>query len=111
MAPESAVIASDARRERMRELRDKVVVHVRSGETREAIKWHMKILDLIAEEEMLGPLGEHYEILARLFGAVGDKENAVKWVEMAIEDLELYGGVEEYDQIPELEAFLRGSRK
>ena len=86
---ESEVLASDARRERTREIRDRVLAHVHQGEYGEAVRWHGEIIGLLAEEGISVPMGEHYDTIARLSMAAGDHRGALRWAEMAIEDLEM----------------------
>lgn len=110
-APPPTIAASDARREGMRELREKVVAHVNRQEFSQAAGWHTEMLGLIQQEGMMAPLGEHYEIIARLHMAMGDWRETVRWARLAIEDLEVYGGREVYGQIGELEEFVRRAEK
>ncbi|PKS06746.1 hypothetical protein jhhlp_006820 [Lomentospora prolificans] len=106
--PEDEVVASDARREKIRDIRDVVLKHVNKGEFNQAIKKHKMMIDLIVEEGMLVPLGEYYDIMARLYNTIGDRRNTEKWARMAIDDLELFGGEEIYEQVPELRDILDG---
>lgn len=112
-ASDAVIAASDARREAMRELRENVLAHVRKREWSQAVSHHLKMLEMIKEEGMLAPLGEHYEIVARLYKAAGDRERTAYWARMAIEDLEVYGGKEVYEQVWEMEEYVRrsGERK
>ena len=92
-------------------MREKVLAHVNNQDFSQAINLHIKMLDTIKEEQMMAPLGEHYEIIARLYKAVGDWQNTLKWAELAVEDLEIYGGKEVYEQIYELENFIQKMRR
>ncbi|CAI4211906.1 unnamed protein product [Parascedosporium putredinis] len=105
---EEEVEASDDRRERIRDVRSVVLDHVKKNEYSQAIKKHKTMIQLIAEEGITVPLGEYYDILARLYNTIGDRRNTEIWAKRAIDDLELFGGEEIYDQIPELRDILDG---
>lgn len=106
-APDAVIAASDARREAMSVIREKVLAHVGKNEYAQAVSQHLKMIEMIKEEGMMAPLGEHYEIVARLYMAVGDRERTAEWARLAVEDLEVYGGREVYEQIWEMEEFIR----
>lgn len=106
-APDDVISASDARREGMRDLREKVLGHVNRSEYSQAVSHHIRMIEMIKEEGMMAPLGEHYEIVARLYMAVGDRERTVEWAKKAVDDLEIYGGREVYEQIWEMEEYIR----
>lgn len=58
-----------------------------------------EMIDLVLEEELVAHLAEHYEVLARLHQALGDRKAAVGYAKSAIADLEKYGGSDNEEEI------------
>jgi hypothetical protein len=102
---------SDYRRTRIKMVREEVLELVETGHFHKAIEVHVDedLLDLIAKEGLLSMLGEHYEILARLYHATGDTKNAEKYGRLALADLKTYGGTDAYDSIKDINGILRRS--
>lgn len=71
-----------------------------------AIGLNEELVGLIVKENMAPHLGEHYEVLARLYLAATDLKSAKKYAVLALEELEANGGIEVYDSIEELRRLL-----
>ena len=100
------IAASDRRRLRVLEIREKVLTHVQRREFHAAINLNEEMVDLIMKEGLAPHLGEHYEVLARLYLAATDLKNAKKFAELAIIDMEANGGEDVYDGMKELKIML-----
>jgi hypothetical protein len=105
-APAEEISASDRRRERIRVVRQEVLEHVQRRDFQSAIKLNEELFDLIVREKMAPHLGEHYEVLARLYLAATDLKSAKKYAQLALVDLEANGGSAVYDSIGELKRLL-----
>jgi hypothetical protein len=57
-----------------------------------AVAMAKEMIDLVVEEELVAHLAEHYEVLARLHQALGERKAAAGYAGLAIADLEKYGG-------------------
>jgi hypothetical protein len=99
--------ASDRRRERIRDVRKEVLEHVQRRDFHSAIKLNEELVGLIVKERMAPHLGEHYEVLARLYLAATDLDSAKKYAELALVDLEANGGSDVYDSVEELRSLLK----
>lgn len=88
------------------EIREKVLTHVQRREFHAAINLNEEMVDLIMKEGLAPHLGEHYEVLARLYLAATDLKNAKKFAELAIIDMEANGGEDVYDGMKELKIML-----
>lgn len=98
--------SSDRRRQKIRTMRQDVMKHVQHKNFIPAIKLNEELLGLIAKENMAPHMGEHYEVIARLYLAAMDLANAKRFARLALDELEANGGREVYDSISELEALL-----
>ncbi|KAH8906915.1 SET domain-containing protein [Coniochaeta sp. PMI_546] len=108
-APSEVLIASDRRRGRIGEIRQEIVELVQAKQFERAISMSKEMIDLVLKEELVAHLGEHYEVLARLYYAVRDAANTEKYARLAIIDLEKYGGEDVYGAtIAELKDILLG---
>jgi hypothetical protein len=105
-APAEKIIESDNRRKRVREIREEIIQQVHKSKFWAAIKLNEELMDILVEEELVAHLGEHYEILARLYFAAGDRKNAEKYGRLALADLQQYGGPDVYDSIEDLNDLL-----
>lgn len=105
-APAEEIAASDRRRERVQAIRKEVLKHVQNREFQGAIELNAEMLELIRKEDLAPHLGEHYEVLARLYLAATDLKNAKIFAQLALDDLEANGGVDVYDGIEELRTIL-----
>jgi len=107
-APEEVREKSDMRREKIRELRDKVQEMIDKSHYHKAIKLQRQLLSLAIKERLEPHYGEYYWVLARLYLAVRDKDNTIKYSRIAVKQLKKYqkGGNEMDDTIADLELFL-----
>jgi hypothetical protein len=92
----------------MGEIREEIVQLVQTKEFDRAVALSKEMIGLVLKEELVAHLGEHYEVLTRLYYALRDRENTEKYARLAIADLEKYGGGEVYDAVKELKDILRG---
>lgn len=72
---------------------------------------YVEMLGIMDEEEMLAPRGEHYGILARMYGAVGEGREVERWAGMAVGELGLFGGDEAFEEVSEMEELVSGARE
>lgn len=105
-AAEAEIEASDRRRERIRAVRQDVLECVQRRDFHSAIELNEELVGLIVKENMAPHLGEHYEVLARLYLAATDLKNAKKYARLALSELEANGGSDVYDSIEELRRLL-----
>jgi len=105
-ASAEATKKSDERRELIKELRDAALDHVMKREFRKAIAKQADMIAVMEEEQMLSPMGEYWQIQARLYNTIGDYANAKKHAEMALEDLEVYGGRDYEEDVMEMKRLI-----
>ena len=105
-APKPEVSASDRRRERIRAVREEVLEYIQRRDFHSAIKLNEELVDLIGKEHMAPHLGEHYEVLARLYLAATDLKSAKKYASLALVDLQANGGRDVYDSVDDLKQLL-----
>ncbi len=106
-APAANITASDGRRLRIRTLQEELKQQLQNKAFRGAIRLNHELLGLLAEEQLIPHLGEHYHVMARLYLAARDTQNVKKYSLLALEDLEAYGGPDTDDVIGELRELLR----
>ncbi|KAJ9165299.1 SET domain-containing protein [Coniochaeta hoffmannii] len=108
-APSAELIPSDRRRGRIGDIRQQIVELVQSKQFDRAVAMSKEMIDLVLKEELVAHLGEHYEVLTRLYYALRDATNTKKYARLAIAELERYGGEEVYGTtIGELSEILLG---
>ncbi|KAB5583569.1 hypothetical protein GE09DRAFT_1212148 [Coniochaeta sp. 2T2.1] len=90
------LVASDKRRGRIGEIREEIVGLVREARFGRAIEMSQEMIELVLREELVAHLGEHYEVLTRLYYAVRDREGTERYARLTIGELERYGGEEVY---------------
>ncbi|KAL1888631.1 hypothetical protein Sste5346_009423 [Sporothrix stenoceras] len=89
-----ATAASDARRQRVTALRAEVVAHLQKGAFDTAIAaYEGELLRLVRTEHLAEHMGEHFEVLARLHLAAGNRTAAVSYAQQALAELETFEGV------------------
>lgn len=110
-ASPSAVIASDTRREEIRQIRDKVLALVHEREFKRAVGLYVEMLEIMDEEEMVAARGDHCAIVARMYGAVREWVEMEKWAGMAVEEMRLFGGEEVFEEVVEMEEMVRVARR
>jgi len=101
-APASEIAASDARREKINELGQRVIKFVEDQDFKGAVKIHREMTELIEQEALAPHMGDYYEVMTRLLAASKDISKAKKYAKLAIEEFGLMGEKKE-----ELEAFLK----
>lgn len=87
-------------------MRQEILEHVERRDFHSAINLNEELVGLIVKEHMAPHLGEHYEVLARLYLAATDLKNAKKYARLALVDLEANGGSNVYDSVGELRQLL-----
>ncbi|KAB5585560.1 hypothetical protein GE09DRAFT_1071108 [Coniochaeta sp. 2T2.1] len=103
------LVTSDKRRGRIGEIREEIVELVRERRFGRAIEMSEEMIELVLREELVAHLGEHYEVLTRLYYAVRDREGTERYARLAIGELEKYGGEEVYGAtLAELREILAG---
>jgi len=100
-------IASDGRRLRLKTIRDEVMTLVGQADYQSAIKLYKENMEMGMQEQLIPHFGEHYEVLARLYGALPNRYEAIKYTRLAIREMEKYGGTEVYQSITELKEMLQ----
>ncbi|KAK0634406.1 hypothetical protein B0T17DRAFT_513273 [Bombardia bombarda] len=91
-APQDEIAASDARRGEIKILREKVLREVEGMDFKEAITLNRELYELIAKEELVSHMGDHYEVMARLHMGARDRAGAKKYAKMALVELKKYSG-------------------
>lgn len=90
---------SDRRRTRIGQIRDEMLGLIQGQRLTKAVAAAKEMIDLVLEEELVAHLAEHYEVLARLHQALGDRTAAVGYAKLTIADLERYGGNDDTEEI------------
>jgi hypothetical protein len=83
---------------------------VRQNEFREAIDKQAEMMTVMAEEQMLSPMGEYWQIQARLYNSVRDVANAKRYARMALEDLDTFGSGELDEDVEAMRLFVEGKK-
>ncbi len=87
-----ATAASDARRRRVVSLRGELVAHLEKGAFAAAIfAYEHELLDLVRAEHLAEHLGEHFEVLARLHLATGNRTAAGTYAQQALDEMAAFG--------------------
>ncbi|KAI6335226.1 hypothetical protein MCOR29_000382 [Pyricularia oryzae] len=105
-APESSRAVSDQRRRDIRAKRQELVDSIDNADAPVAVRLSLEILDLLASEHLPSLFAEQYEILARIFHMIRYKDKAVKYAEMALKVLDIYGALDEDDEHKGIEALM-----
>ncbi|ERT00220.1 hypothetical protein HMPREF1624_03591 [Sporothrix schenckii ATCC 58251] len=88
-----ATAVSDVRRRRVTALRAEVVAHLQQGAFDTAIAaYEGELLSLVRTEQLAEHMGEHYEVLARLHLAAGNRTAAATYAQRALDELETFQG-------------------
>lgn len=90
-APPEAVKASDARREEIRSLEDRVIEIAQQGEFAKAVKTAERMFSLIEEEGLTIHMRDKYEVSARLYYHVGNLERALEYTLKVRHEINAYG--------------------
>jgi len=90
-APQNQIQASDANREEIRLLQDKVVELAQAGKYRKAVEAAERMFSLIEEEGMTEHMGGMYEIPARLYYHIGNFEKALEYTLKVRNEIDGYG--------------------
>lgn len=109
-ASDKQIRKSDARRDRINELRDLALDQVNKQKYRKSLNHHLEIVKLVKEEGLFSHLGESYWVMARLYSALQDRRNTIKYAQMAHAELSRYreSGDDMNETVQELEEFLAG---
>ncbi|KAK0740382.1 hypothetical protein B0T18DRAFT_303994, partial [Schizothecium vesticola] len=78
--------ASDARRNSITELGQKVIGRLNDADYPGAIKQHRVMMAAIEDEGLAPHMGDYYEVMTRLYAATGDMKNAKKYARLAIKE-------------------------
>ncbi|KJR85324.1 uncharacterized protein SPSK_08987 [Sporothrix schenckii 1099-18] len=115
-----ATAASDVRRRRVTALRAEVVAHLQQGAFDTAIAaYEGELLSLVRTEQLAEHMGEHYEVLARLHLAAGNRTAAATYAQRALDELEtLQGAIDpgsvarpSGNSLEEMRAFVKALRR
>ncbi len=93
-ASKDEIAASDERRLRIETLRDEVVEAFQAAKAAKAIKLTHEILELSRQEEIFPLYSEQYENLARIYSAIKDRKNMLKYAQMALDTLAEQGYID-----------------
>lgn len=107
MAPSEQTIESDYRRNRVEKLRADTLAAVKDGKLHTAIRICHEILDLLNIEDLTSLMPEQYEILARLYWKMKDKENSEKYAREALGILERHTFLDSQNQERDLHRLLQ----
>lgn len=83
-----------------------MVGHVKNKDFLSAIDLNEELIEIIVKEGLAPHLGEHYEVLARLYLAATDMTNAKRFAQLALDEMEANGGDKVYDGAKELRQIL-----
>jgi len=100
------IAASDWRRNRLTGIRDEVVKLITAGDFQTAIQRYEEVMDLVEQERLVEHLGDHYEVMARLYMAMQKRGSAKKYAKLAISAMLQFGGTEVQAKVEELSAFV-----
>ncbi|KAK0705519.1 hypothetical protein B0H67DRAFT_471060, partial [Lasiosphaeris hirsuta] len=85
------IAESDARREAISRLGKEVLAQVEEQNYKEAIKLNREMLVALEDEALVPHMGDYYEVMARLYGALPDIDNAKKFAKLALEEFRAFG--------------------
>ncbi|KAI6360053.1 hypothetical protein MCOR25_006860 [Pyricularia grisea] len=105
-APESSRAVSDQRRKDIKAKSEELTDSIDNADAPVAVRLSLEILDLLASEDLPSLFAEQYEILARIFHMIRYKKKAVKYAEMALKVLDIYGSLNEDDELQSLKALM-----
>ncbi|KAK3339639.1 hypothetical protein B0T25DRAFT_574545 [Lasiosphaeria hispida] len=81
------IAESDARRKAISRLGKEVLVQVEERNYKKAIKLNREMLVALEDEALVPHMGDYYEVMTRLYGALPDIDNAKMFAKLALEDL------------------------
>ncbi|KAK3386655.1 hypothetical protein B0H63DRAFT_540625 [Podospora didyma] len=99
------IAASDARRLEIKELGEQVLQHVEKSDFSKAVEVNEKLWNAVSAEKLVSHMGDHFEVMARLCLAAGDRKGAKEYARRALAELNgFYHGAEaEWASVGELE--------
>ena len=86
-APAAEAAASDARREQIGELRAQALDALAAGRYFESLRAARAVINLLPAEGLFPLYSEMYEHLARVYYALRDRENTLRWARRSIDVL------------------------
>jgi hypothetical protein len=89
--PPEVLNASDARREEIRFLEDKVIEIAQTGEYTKAVETAERMFGLIEEEDLTMHMRDKYEVSARLYYHAGNLEKALEYTLKVRHETNAYG--------------------
>ena len=109
MASEEEIQASDKRRRRIKELRQEVLELMGKQKYRLAVNRYHFLLKLLQKEQLVTQMAELWWIMSRLYSALLDNENTIKYAKMAYEELKEFqkSGTEKDYLIELLEVYMK----
>ena len=84
---------------------------VTNMEYMKAIEAYPEVMELVKTEQLAEHMGEHYEVLARFHLAANNRGSAEKYAQMALDEIEQFGGSGAYDDMAELMEFVESMRQ
>jgi hypothetical protein len=109
-AKPSIIAASDARRKRIEDARQEISDSWKAGRSQRAIEIGHEVLDLLEKEELAPMSSGMYANLVRMYLALGEREEAEMYGELALDVLRNHGHLgpdEDWDLERLLESFAR----
>jgi len=109
MASEEEIQASDKRRRRIKELRQEVLELMGKQKYRLSVNRYHFLLKLLQKEQLVTQMAELWWIMSRLYSALLDNENTIKYAKMAYEELKEFqkSGTEKDYLIELLEVYMK----
>lgn len=100
---------SDANREEIRSLQDKVVELAQQGQFRKSVSAAERMFSLIEEEGLTEQMGDMYEVPAELYYRIGNLDKALEYFRKARYEIDGYGvpGKLGEEKIKELEGLIQ----
>jgi hypothetical protein len=90
-APPADLGASDDRRIKILGKRDKAVAAIEQGDAVTSIKLFKEVLVHLEEEGLYPLYQEPYDILSKIYWAMGDRKEAMKYATLKLDNLDVYG--------------------
>ncbi|KAH8886531.1 SET domain-containing protein [Thozetella sp. PMI_491] len=100
------IATSDSRRQRLRNVQAEIAEYVRRRDFKRAIELNEEVVELITKERLSPDLCEHYEVMSRLYLAATDLDNAKRFAQLALRDMQATDGDENHEGMEELRTIL-----
>jgi hypothetical protein len=101
------VAASDHNRVKILEKRNDAIAAIQAGDAATSIKLFTELLDYLTKENLDPLFQEPYEILTKIYWAMGDTKEAMKYANLRLDTLDIFGSLHPANRTADLENLVK----